>query len=180
MSSIEQEGGSDSSDLAHVDWLAFTVPKLESDQNTLSVVDSALQRFIGLSHDMWKQKGQAGWNGYQHGIALGAYGLLGHGGESQRGTVHVSLNAQACARVEDWKQVAQWHQKYGVKLTRVDAAHDDLDGLVVNIEAAKAKYLEGGFHANGRPPSIEVAEDWITCHSRTVYVGKRRNGTFLR
>ncbi len=67
-----------------------------------------------------------------------------------------------------------------VKITRVDIAHDDLDGEVVNIHNARKWVNKGLFSQNGRPPNIRYVDDYDSGKGKTLYIGERKNGKLIR
>ncbi|MBL6749448.1 MAG: replication initiation factor domain-containing protein [Nevskia sp.] len=160
-----------------MDWLAFTVtPPPTKD---VQWVAQALVTVFKVSPQPWKSHGR-GWNGYSCRVDLNGAGLLAHGGDYQRGTVHVELNASGCAQIADWNAVRLWGETYGVRITRIDLAHDDFDGKTVNIDLAKAWYKAGGFNSSGRPPRAQLIDDFDSGEGKTLYIGRRENGKLLR
>src|SRR5690606_7274400 len=107
-------------------------------------------------------------------------GLLGYGGQSQRGTMHVSLNDHACARVKDWQQVKEWGESVGAHITRVDCALDDIEGKTLTITQVRQWYDDGLFSADGRPPAGDLIDDLDRGKGKTFYIGNRVNGKFAR
>lgn len=168
----------DESTLAHVDWLSFTVVPPPSVQR-LPWLQSALLTLFNLPPDSWRPL-LGGWQGYKHRIDLGDFGLLAFGGEHQRGTCHVSVNAKACASVVDWQAVRVWGETYSANITRVDLAHDDFDGETVTVDAAIGWWRAGGFRQSGRPPKAHLRDDLGSQDGRTLYVGRRVNGKLCR
>jgi len=171
---------------ALIDWLAFTVrPHPDRDWRWLrdclkDVFDIQPQAWIGTNKS---------WSGYKHRVDLihpgqrgesVNLGAVGYGGESQNGTIHASLNAQACARVKDWQQVMEWGDSVGACITRVDCAHDDFEGKILNIEQVRQWYIEGLFSTNGRPPSAQLIDDMGSGKGKTFYVGNREHGKLVR
>ncbi|MCW5571744.1 MAG: replication initiation factor domain-containing protein [Steroidobacteraceae bacterium] len=106
--------------------------------------------------------------------------MLAHGGKAQKETLHVELNAHACARISDWNAVRLWGDVYGANITRIDVAHDDFSGAVVNIARAMQWWQEGAFNSNGRPPRSELIDDLGSNRGKTLYVGRRGSGKLLR
>lgn len=171
---------------AHIDWLGFTltppVELRESEQASIRWLIPELFKVFGIPEVMAQATG-SGWNGYTYRVNIGEnaqYGLIAFGGEKQRGTFHVELNASACALVPDWHTVQQWGESIGAKITRVDLAHDDLKGETISIETAKAWYEAGEFTSNGRPPAAKLVDDMGSGKGKTLYIGNRANGKLLR
>lgn len=163
-------------DIAHVDWLAFTVRPIGNIEPWISPF---LNTCFGISTDNWKTTAR-GWCGYQHRIDLGKLGLLAYGGEHQKGTIHVELNAHACARAKDWAAIRAWGESTEAKISRIDLAHDDLTGQFININVVRAWYEAEGFHCSGRPPTPHLRDDLGTGKGKTFYVGERQHGKMAR
>lgn len=169
--------------VAHIDWLAFTFnPPPEALQAPILWLLQQLHVKFGLPAFAAQETGK-GWNGYTTRVNLGdnsEYGLIAYGGDKQRGTFHVELNATACALVSDWHTVQQWGESIGAKITRVDLAHDDMNAEAVSIAIARAWYEAGEFTSNGRPPVAKLIDDMGSGKGKTLYVGNRANGKLLR
>lgn len=164
--------------LAFIDWLAFTfIPPSEFDP--LPWIKEILVQVFNFP-DLYLESGERGWNGYKHRVDLGQYGLLAFGGESQRGSYHIELNAHGCALVQDWHKVKQWGESFGVKITRSDLAHDDYEGQTVSIQKAIEWYEQDGFTNSGRPPKRHLHHDFESGDGKTFYVGARENGKLCR
>lgn len=159
-----------------VDWLAFTVTPPPSQRRDW--IEEWIHTLFRIPRDDWNNTGK-GWFGYRHRIDLGVYGLLAFGGEAQKGTYHVELNAHACALVEDWKAVHLWGETYAANVTRVDLAHDDFNASAISIERAIDWLKEGTFTA-GRPPKGRLLDDLGSGDGKTLYVGSRGAGKLLR
>lgn len=166
-----------SGNIAFLDWFAVTVkPPLAQG---LAWVRHSLAITFCIPEDAWKSTGR-GWNGYKHRVDLGPYGLLAFGGEAQKGTFHVELNAHACKLISDWNAVRVWGQTYEAKITRVDLAHDDFTGDQINISKALEWFREGQFSTNGRPPAAQFIDDLGSNKGKTLYIGQRTSGKLLR
>lgn len=175
-----------SASLAHIDWLGFTLtpPCDIRDDQTKSIrwLITQLFKVFGFP-EVSAQATGTGWNGYTYRVNIGEnaqYGLIAFGGEKQRGTFHVELNASACALVPDWHTVQQWGESIGAKITRVDLAHDDMQGETINIEKMRAWHIAGEFTTNGRPPDAHLYDDLGSGKGKTLYIGSRASGKLLR
>lgn len=169
-----------SEDVAHIDWLAFTVTSPEG--QTPAWLFKALLQFLPILNFTPTGKG---WNGYKErhtiiGLGEADLGLVALGGKSQRGSLHVELNAQACALINDWPALKAWGEQYKANITRVDLAHDDLTGETATINAGLAWLEAGLFNLNGRPAKARLIDDLGSGDGKTLYVGKRANGKMLR
>ncbi len=176
-----------SPEVAHIDWLAFTFSPPESERDSIAQLLAQLAHLLSLSCIPAISKGK-GWNGYstRHDLSNGqevALGLIASGGERQRGTIHIELNAHACALVNNWQAFAEWGESLQARITRLDLAHDDLEGSTFTMQKMADWYQQGQFNCGGRQPSHSVAGDWLLDGSplgRTLYIGKRANGKMLR
>lgn len=164
--------------IAHIDWLSFTV-MCPFKVNELDWVTPFIETLVFIPRSEWRFVGY-GWQGYRERIDLGDCGLLAFGGERQHGTVHVSLNAMGCARIADWAAVRIFGETYEARITRIDLAHDDLDGVTLSVERALQWRLEGGFDLNGRPAKGRYIDDFDSGDGKTLYIGKRKNGKLCR
>ncbi len=172
--------------IALIDWLAFTIHPAEG--RDWRWLRTALKEIFNVPEKAWigtKKK----WSGYQHRVDLinpldrGEsinLGLVAYGGKSQKGTMHVSLNGQACARIQDWFLVHDWSDSVNAVITRVDTAHDDFEGETININIIRKWYEDGLFSFNGRPPTAELIDDLGSGKGKTFYVGNRTNGKLVR
>lgn len=176
-----------SPDVAHIDWLAFTFTPAEDGCDSIAQLLGQLASLLHLQGIPAIATG-GGWNGYKtrHNLTNGQdvpLGLIASGGERQRGTIHVELNAHACALVQNWHDFKAWVDENVVRLTRSDLAHDDLEGKTFDMQKMADWYRQGEFNCGGRQPSHSLAGDWLTDGSpsgRTIYIGKRENGKMLR
>lgn len=165
-------GESHTEPTAHIDWFACTF--LPGGAG-LAIIESV---FL-LPRSEWEARA-GGWQGYDTRVDLGGFGLLGYGGEHQRGTIHLELNAHGCARVQDWNAVRVWCEAYGVRITRIDLAHDDFSGETVSVAQARAWFDEGQFTTGGRAPYARLVDDLGSDKGKTLYVGQRQNGKLCR
>lgn len=145
-------------------------------------------------------------NGYRGSFSLDADGVqIGHvalggneGGPSaelrakERGIPRLQgwqiyLNATGCAVVtsfgeQAWRYASHAIQHYNLRITRVDIAADDLEG-VYSVDYAAKQYLAGAFDpATGRHPSCSQAGNWLKPdgRGRTLYIGRRDGQKMLR
>lgn len=176
-----------SSRVAHIDWLAFSFNPPSSDRDSIAQLLAQLASLSGLPCIPAVCKGK-GWNGYttRHDLTDGGdapLGLVASGGKRQRGTIHVELNAYACALFNDWQAFVDLGELLQAKITRLDLAHDDREGQTFTMQKMADWYQQGQFNCGGRKPFHTLAGDWLADGSpsgRTLYIGKRENGKMLR
>lgn len=161
--------------LALIDWFAFTVTPPDG-----CGLPWMFAHLVDLFHIPEMTSTGKGWFGYAHRLDLGGFGILAHGGESQRGSYHVEINASGCAHVQEWEKVRAWGEAYGATITRVDLAHDDMDGETVSISSAREWLEAGDFAANGRPPDASLIDDLGSGKGKTLYIGNRQSGKLCR
>jgi len=172
--------------VAHIDWLAFTVKPAEG--RDWRWLRKALEDIFNIPEKAWVGTNRK-WSGYQHRVDLILpldrgesinLGLVGYGGKSQKGTMHISLNAQACARITNWSLIYEWGESTSAAITRVDAAHDDFEGETININIIRKWHEDGLFNYNGRPPTAQLIDDLGSGKGKTFSVGKRGNAKYIR
>lgn len=168
------------SSLAFIDYFAFTIKPPEG---------SGLRWMFDALHDLFQISEMTptgkGWNGYKDRFDLGGYGLLAHGGESQRGSIHVELTGTGCARVPYWQKVMEWGEAHNITVTRLDLAHDDIEGKTVSIAAAREWLKTGLFSFNGMRVGktaikAKLIDDLGSGEGKTLYVGARGSGKLCR
>lgn len=161
---------------AFVDALAFTV--VPPDEQSWPWVLQQMQQFLPIA-GMEKRNGIYGFKQSAR-LNDGAV-LIAWGGASQRGRVYFSLMGAGCSMIENWSELQSWLEQHQAKISRVDLAHDDFEGQLININWATEQYNTGGFNAGGRKPRSECAGDWLNgIYGRTLYIGSRAAGKLLR
>jgi phage replication initiation protein len=171
--------GSTPAECAHIDYLGFTMRILENSKQSLDQLKTDLDKLFAVKPSDW-QKTHTGWYGYKRRINLVNAGLIAYGGTSQKGTIHIEITGQGCARVPDWQAVAQWIEDHNYKITRTDLAYDDLEGETVDMDKCLEWHREGLFNASGRPPRSRHIDDMGSGAGQTLYVGHRSNGKMAR
>jgi phage replication initiation protein len=172
--------------IAHIDWLAFTVKFTETKELGWLIKD--LRCFLPR---LALEPTGKGWNGYKerhnitHADYGGDFGLIAHGGDNQRGTASIQLNAQACALITDWQALKTWCEQNASKITRIDLAHDDLTGEVLTIAKGVQWLQDGLFSNNGAREGTtavkgRLIDDLGSGDGKTLYVGNRKSGKMLR
>lgn len=126
----------------------------------------------------------SGWMGYESSanvrIAKMNAGRLAWGGKHQRGWSHLSITGQGCDWIRDW-DVAQdcLSDLAGWEPRRVDIALDTFKRETSHEDVLGA-YRAGGFTTKGRPPKLTQIVPEDPTDGRTIYIGARTGGKFLR
>jgi len=164
--------------VALIDWFSFTLT-YDYLNTTLEYLKKYLHNLFQIHPDSWYDT-KKGWQGYETRINLGKSGFLAYGGATQQNTIHVSLTGYGCHLADDWETISILGDHEGWKIKRVDLAHDDFQGLIVNIPTAIDWFKQGLFTSKGRPPSVQYIDDFGTGKGKTFYIGNRKNGKLLR
>lgn len=118
-----------------------------------------------------------GLYGYKRSIGLTRMGqqsgLIGYVGNNN--TCLISLSGQGCVGVDMIAFRAYLETLPACKITRVDMAHDDLQGTVT-VQQYKALYQGGSFHIKGTAPAGRFIDDFGSGKGCTLYVGSKKNG----
>jgi hypothetical protein len=93
----------------------------------------------------------------------------------------VMLSGQGCQNaVAGWeKRLFHFLTNVAIRpsISRIDLAHDDIDGAYLSVDWAYDQYALGGYtqKAGGRPPNIERIGNWTrpTGKGRTLTIGFR-------
>lgn len=179
------------------DDVAVTV--MHDAEGIAAAVDAAFLSAFGLcvGHPSGQRK-----NGYVDSAAIlsdsidpvtngkASLGYVAWGGNRNRDgedTMCVYLTGAACEHLnllgspdfDVWQTLYFALIRHAAKITRLDCAHDDLQGAMGGVDAAVSAYHSGLFTLR-RPPSVNQQGDWINGHGRTFYIGKRENGKLVR
>lgn len=167
-----------SNTISSLDFLGFTYFPDEPLYDEFPLRD-LLADIFNIPPTDW-QRTKSGWHGYDTRINLDVYGLIAFGGGSQKNTVHIELSGTGCSQVKDWLLVHDWFVTTDSRITRIDIAHDDLNGDFVSVKNAIRWSEEGLFNSRGRPPNRHLRDDFDSGEGKTFYVGKRGNDKFAR
>lgn len=133
------------------------------------------------------QKRAVGLNFYRESWVLGdGMGFVCFGG--QRSTLMVVLNGQGChSALPGWeKRLYDFLTKVAVRpvISRIDLAHDDIEGDYLSVDWADAQWSERGFSfkKGGRPCEIRHLGNWKDPRGkgRTLTLGLRSSSKFCR
>jgi DNA relaxase NicK len=156
-----------------LDWLAFTF--LPHSNHWRDEVAHFLRCNFGLTG--WDERG--GFQGYECSASVDG-AVVAWGGESQKGSVHLSLPGSCLRGCDDFSSVVEWLENWRAKLTRVDIAGDDFLGERVSFAWGVAQYQAGGFSGRGTKPFAKLITHPDDTTGNTLYVGKRENGKLAR
>lgn len=175
---------------AIVDWLSFTCHEEQyvreagngvriTDEEVIREVSYVCESIFGFGISAKRDRGL---NFYKRSYVLGDdWGFVCHGG--QRGTVNVILSGTGLAAAADgWEaRAVEWFKRSKARITRIDLAYDDFEGLRT-VDDADRWDQEGRFSSGGRPPQVEHVGAWRrpSGKGRTLYIGNRKSGKFLR
>lgn len=182
-------------DSAFVDWVNFTIsadtcvvlnprgiPVITED-DYIMVMSGHLQTIFGFIVTRKRAKG-ANYYKYSYDVGENVGAMICIGGQAN--TILVSMSGKSLAAAKPgWEQrLFHFLSEMAVqpRITRVDVAHDCFDGSYYNVDTAFKDYVGDGFTCGGRRPSSEMRGNWLSPDGsgRTFYVGKRKNGKFIR
>lgn len=117
-----------------------------------------------------------GWQGYKQSCAIHAPGIATPVGiiarEGNRDTVCISITGSGMFAVNLARaRLALEH--YGARLTRLDAAFDDLEGVCVPLSELRYEASIGLFDASRRPSARSYVDDLGTNTGCSLYVGRK-------
>jgi phage replication initiation protein len=167
--------------LTKIDWLGFRT------QGEVPATLEALRGVFGsLGSSVQAKFRKRGWMGYEQAADLCLadmhVGLVAFGGESQKGWISVNLSGRGCEWIKDWEEA-----NYSLSALpayenrRVDIALDTFKREVTHDTVVEA-YRSGLFTTGGagRPPKMNQILPEDPQDGRTIYIGQRDQGKFLR
>lgn len=179
---------------AVIDWVNFTVledtwfktaRKMMIDDTSIVMEASlCLEKIFGFGVTANRDRGM---NFYRESWVLGDnFGFVCFGG--QRQTMLITLNGQGCANaIEGWEnRLYDFLTNTAIRpvISRIDLAHDDIDGSYLSVDWAENQWTNHGFTASsgGTPPEIERVGNWHrpSGKGRTLTIGRRTSGKFAR
>jgi phage replication initiation protein len=165
--------------LTKIDWYGFRT------QVEIPKAIEALGKVFGLSgHKVAVNPRRTGWKGYTQAadICLGDMhvGLMAFGGEHQKGWVSVNISGRGCDWVSDWEQAeSNCSELPAYETRRVDIALDTYKQEVTHEKVLDA-HRAGLFKTGGKPPKLSQILPEDPQDGRTIYIGDRTQGKFLR
>lgn len=100
-------------------------------------------------------------------------GLIGFDGNND--SCYLSLSGQGCTGVDMADLRTFVESLPGAKITRIDLAHDDLEGSI-SVHDYKKMYESGDFTIKGTAPKARFMDDLGSGTGCTLYVGKKVHG----
>lgn len=156
--------------------------------DTVSEIAPYLTMLFGKAFTIGKRN-NSGRNFYKYSYPIGnpdnPYGLVCIGG--QRHTVLIMLNGTGCTLAMDgWeRRMYSFLNELTTKrpkITRVDLAHDDFDGVHSSAEWADQMDKLDGFRLGNRAPNVQHLGNWRRPNGkgRTLTIGQRESGKYFR
>ena len=155
-------------------------------QEVAGQVSERLVFLFGKRYAITSQN-QTGRNFYKYSFNIGeGYGVVCVGG--QRDTVLVMLTGTGCALMpQGWEHhLADFLSNEAVKgrITRIDLAHDDINGEYLNLETIDGIETAGGFSCGGASPDVGHLGNWKNNDpynkGLTLTIGQRASGKYAR
>jgi len=177
--SVDHGGKRGNPRAALVDYLNASFP-VDKEQDPAEAFLARFVSAVGDAFGIMQHRGR-GLHGYQESYVFERGGVLfAFGG--QRHTGFLSIPGNGCAFVPDWHALVKLlRDELGGRLTRLDGAHDDFEGVHA-VDDMVQRYCAGEFNAGGRRPRCTQIGNWLVPDGtgRTFYVGLRRNGKLYR
>jgi phage replication initiation protein len=175
-------------DVCIIDWVNFTVNEesynselVLTDSDLIQLVSEKIEHIFGFGITLVRPNGM---DFYDRSYELGdKYGYVCHGG--QNNTLLVKINATGLNNSrENWEVRLFRFLETAIQpsITRLDLAHDIYNAPKFLIDYYLTQYDKGGFTTYRQKPSISQAGNWLTFDDkgRTLYIGKRTSGLYLR
>lgn len=165
--------------LTKVDWLGF-----RTQAEIPATVDGLRAIFGKVGPAVKIKQRKRGWMGFEQAadVCLGDMhvGLMAYGGDNQRGWVSVNISGRGCEWITDWEEAEHATKALpAFENRRIDIALDTVKREVTH-ESVLGAYRSGLFTTAGRPPKMSQVVPENPIDGRTIYVGSREQGKFLR
>lgn len=161
-----------------IDWAAFTF-KITDPHEIIKI--------IGLKSELFSEL-ERGMHGYRKSLRFGNIGIY-FDGQVNMGC-HVNLSGQGCRQYEAQFPKLPWFAlfasaiKYGAKFTRLDIAHDNVDGALdlsslkdaIIGSRIKTRFKSASENKNFSLSSNKSNKDG----GQTIYFGKRSSRVYIR
>lgn len=154
-------------------------PSIHTDLDKAQQFLIDLQDYVPLLTFHFSNHGRYGYKSmidlFRDGILAGSFCF---GGSNNKGTASLQLTGKGCSGV-DMVSLRRYLQTFDDgHLTRVDVAHDDLDGYR-SVDFYVDEFKKGNFFIKGAKPLPRNSGDWISVNDtkgRSFYVGNKKNG----
>jgi phage replication initiation protein len=184
--------------IAFVDWLTVSFPSAAiqprngwpmvpgNDDDVITLLVEKLETILGFGIFEKREKGHLFYKSSWSLGEGGRFGYLAIGG--QRDTVLIDLNGTGCMHAMlGWEARMVEFLESGMlllpRITRIDLAHDDIKGSYTP-DAALEDWRNGSYQLPKAPlpPSMSTVGNWEfdDGRGRTLYIGRRASGKFLR
>lgn len=165
--------------LTKIDWYGF-----RTQAHVTDAIQALRASFGSVGSAVRVKPRRSGWRGFEQSSDLCLddmhVGLLAFGGENQKGWVSVNISGRGCEWVEDWQKAeAAIAELPGYETRRVDIALDTYKREVTHETVLEA-HRSGLFQTQGRPPKLSQILPEDPRDGRTIYVGNRDQGKFMR
>jgi phage replication initiation protein len=175
-------------DVCIIDWVNFTVNEesynsqfVLTDSDLIQLVSEKLDHIFGFGITLVRPNGAMFYDrSYQVGDK---YGLVCHGGNNT--TILVSINGTGLMNAkQNWETRLFRFLQTAIQpsITRLDLAHDIYHAPKFLLDHYLGQYDTGGFTTYRQKPSISQIGNWFTEDNkgRTLYIGSRKSGLYLR
>jgi phage replication initiation protein len=165
--------------LTKIDWYGFRTQAQVPD-----AVKALRASFGDLGSSVRVTSRKSGYRGFEQSADISLndmhVGLLAFGGSNQKGWVSVNISGRGCEWVHDWERAESAIAELpSYETRRVDIALDTFKREVTH-ETVLDAYRAGMFKTQGRPPKLNQILPEDPKAGRTIYVGDREQGKFLR
>ena len=186
-------------EIAFIDWISFTLKRytfmddyIGLDESLINdvCIDRMGQKLEKIFGFKLGQKRKNGKNFYEQ-----CYEITNHEGVGvgdlciggQANSILIMINGQGCLMGDYGWQNRLYDflkQSQGVKITRLDLAHDDYDGTYLNIDDLNERESNKEFYYFGKPARVTWYGDWKYLDrdklGRTLQIGCRTSDKLLR
>ncbi len=161
-----------------IDWAAFTF-KITSPHEIVNIIRLKPALFTEL---------ERGMHGYRKSLRFGNIGIYFDGQENMG--CHVSMTGQGCRQYENQFEENPWHDLFSAvlaekgKFTRLDLAHDNVDGLL-DLEKLKTaiicREVKSRFRKASENKNYDLSRNVSQSdNGHTIYFGKRSSRVYMR
>lgn len=171
-SNTGQKGASDE---GIIDYLTLVIPRDKAAERGLSDLNFLVHTLFGVRDELRiTPLREKRWQFYQLSALIldregELVGRIGVGGNHD--TICVSLSGAGCRYIASRDALYLHAQALHARISRIDCAHDDVDGRLLNVHRLRERAHAGDFAQGGRPPSLRFLSDEGSGTGSTLYVG---------